>query len=223
QGSQSQPQSQPQPQPQQRTVPANQQQIQQEVQRIKSGEVRLNSLSSRYTLCNAQVSWTVGEGRDQQTVTLASPLNDTNQMRDLLPKLLDKTTTQRGTLIPARVNVNTAPRAVLAALPEMTDADVQTILDRRPPVGGGETVDDVFSTPAWLLTDCNFPGSKMQTLERYVTARTSVYRVQSVGHFDQGGPTARVEAVIDTNGGKPRIVMMRDLTELGRGFDFQSE
>ena len=59
----------------------------------------------------------------------------------------------------------------------------------------------------------------MRTLERYITARSQVYRVQVVGYLDNGGPTARVEAVIDTNLGRPRIVYFRDLTELGKGFD----
>ena len=31
----------------------------------------------------------------------------------------------------------------------------------------------------------------------------------------------RLEAVIDTNNGRPRIVYWRDLTELGKGFDLQ--
>jgi hypothetical protein len=44
-----------------------------------------------------------------------------------------------------------------------------------------------------------------------------VYRVQSVGYFDGPGPMARVEAVIDTNAGRPRIIMWRDVTELGGG------
>ena len=55
--------------------------------------------------------------------------------------------------------------------------------------------------------------------ERYITARTQVYRVQALGYFDGGGPTARIEAVIDTNAGRPRIISWRDLTELGKGFD----
>ena len=59
----------------------------------------------------------------------------------------------------------------------------------------------------------------VQSLEQYITARSQVYRVQSVGHFDSGGPTARVEAVIDTNAGRPRIVYYRDLTGLGKGFN----
>jgi hypothetical protein len=41
--------------------------------------------------------------------------------------------------------------------------------------------------------------------------------VQVLGYFDQGGPAVRLEAIIDVNSGYPRIVMVRDLTELGRG------
>jgi len=54
-----------------------------------------------------------------------------------------------------------------------------------------------------------------------VTARSQVYRVQSMGYFDKGGPVARIEAVIDTNAGQPRIVYWRDISELGKGFDIQ--
>ena len=46
--------------------------------------------------------------------------------------------------------------------------------------------------------------------------------MQALGHFDSGGPTARIEAVIDTNAGRPRIIYWRDLTELGKGFNLQA-
>ena len=57
------------------------------------------------------------------------------------------------------------------------------------------------------------------TLENYVTSGAQTYRVQAVGYFDKGGPAARIEAVVDVNGGKPRIVHWRDLTELNKGFN----
>ena len=63
--------------------------------------------------------------------------------------------------------------------------------------------------------------TKLQALERYVTTRTEVYRIQAIGYFMQGGPLARVEAIIDTNGGNPRIISFRDLSTLGKGFDIQ--
>jgi hypothetical protein len=45
-----------------------------------------------------------------------------------------------------------------------------------------------------------------------------VYSFQVLGHFDQGGPTTRLEAMVDGTKKPPRIVFQRDLTGLGRGF-----
>jgi type II secretory pathway component PulK len=139
-----------------------------------------------------------------------------------LPVMLDKLTTVRGAELPARVNINTAPQAVLAALPGLDDADVQAILDHRPSLSTPASPDSVYQTPAWLITEANLSPSTMQTLDRYITARSQVYRVQALGYFDGGGPTARVEAVIDTNNGHPRFLLWRDLSDLGKGFDLQA-
>ena len=89
----------------------------------------------------------------------------------------------------------------------------------RPSPSSTDAPDPIFRTPAWLITEANLSPKTLQTLDRYITARTQVYRVQVVGYFDSGGPSARVEVVIDTNQGNPRIVYYRDLTELGKGFD----
>jgi DNA uptake protein ComE-like DNA-binding protein len=179
---------------------------------------RPQSISSLYQLINSRVS-IPGNTPQEPSVTYRSPLNDPGNLQQLLPLLLDETTTVRASEIPARVNVNTAPRTVLSALPGLTDADVQNIMDHRPSPEATDTPDPIFQTPAWLITEANFPASTLQTLERYITARSQVYRVQSVGQLDSGGPTARLEAIIDTNLGNPRILYRRDLTKLGRGFD----
>jgi type II secretory pathway component PulK len=174
------------------------------------------SLPSLYALINSTVSITTGTGRNQKTTVYASPFNSTDAIKNTLPLLLDKASTRSSSELPARINVNTAPRAVLACLPGLSDTDVQTIIDNRPTPG---STDLVNTTTAWLLTSANLSPSAVQALESYITARTQVYRLQSVGYFDGGGPAARVEAVIDTNNGQPRIIYYRDLSELGRGFD----
>lgn len=188
---------------------------------ISGGQSRPRSVSSRFELLEGEVYWTAEVNGRQQTFRLRSPLSDRARRDSLLPILLDKTTTQRDTELPARVNVLTAPEEVLACLPGMTDADVRSIVELRPVLGSGEASNSRFQTTAWLLLDANFTVDKMRTLERYITTRSQVYRVQSVGYFGNGGPMARVEAVIDVNNGRPRIVMWRDLTELGRGYNFQ--
>src|SRR5262249_44556943 len=142
-------------------------------------------------------------------------------LQQLLPTLLDKLTTSRDTEIPARVNVNTAPQAVLATLPGLSDADVQNILNSRPNLSSPDAPDSIFDTPAWLITEAGFTPQKLQALEKYITSRSQVFRFQVLGYFDGGGPTTRIEVVIDANGGRPRIIYWRDLTELGKGFDLQ--
>jgi type II secretory pathway component PulK len=136
--------------------------------------------------------------------------------------LLDEVTTNQQAELPARINVNTAPSAVLMTLPNLTDADVQSIVDHRPSPSSSDPPDAIYQTPAWLMTVANFTPSKMQALEKYITARSQVYRIQVLASFDGGGPSARVEAVIDSNGGRPRIIYYRDLTELGKGALMQS-
>jgi type II secretory pathway component PulK len=176
------------------------------------------TIDSLYELINVKVNVA---GRGGQTRRYASPLNDAGTLRATLPQVLDKTTTVRDSDLPARVNVNIAPALVLSALPGLTTDDVQRILDHRPNQSAGEAPDAIFSTPAWLITEANFSADAVRKLEKYVTTRSQVYRLQALGTFDRGGPAARVEAVIDTNGGRPRIIYWRDLSELGKGFVLQ--
>jgi hypothetical protein len=115
----------------------------------------------------------------------------------------------------------TASQTVLNCLKEpagLTDADIQTIVSKRPApdVAGSDLL---YRTSAWLISDCNLPVATVKKLDPYLTSRTQVYRFQALGYFERGGPVARIEAVVDTNMGRPRIAYWRDLSELGRGFD----
>lgn len=175
------------------------------------------NISSVLQLIGSQVSKAGPPGTP--SVVFAFPVADAGAARDLLPKVLDKTTTKSDKELPGRVNVNTAPRDVLKCLPGLEDADVDAIITNRPAPDSAEAADEIFQTPAWLYTEANLPVAKLQALEQYVTARTQVYRFQSVGHFEKDGPVVRVEAVVDTNQGKPRVLYYRDLSELGRAVD----
>jgi type II secretory pathway component PulK len=185
------------------------------------GQSQPKTISSLYELINATVS-IPSTTPNQPAQKYPSPLNDPAQLAQLLPLVLDKLTTQKATELPARVNVLTAPAKVLATLPGITDTDVQAITGKRPSSASTDPVDPIFQTPAWLMTDANLTADKLKALERYITSRSQTYRVQVLGYYDSGGPTARVEAIIDTNNGRPRVIYYRDLTELGKGFDLQT-
>ena len=167
---------------------------------------------------------TIPGSNGQAGTTYPSPMTDSGSIKQYLPMVLDKLTTKKTANLPARINVNTAPSAVLSALapngtPLLDVSTVQSILATRPSNSTSDAPDPIFQTPAWLITEASIPAATLQSLEQYITARSQVFRVQSLGHFDSGGPTVRVEAVIDTNAGRPRILYYRDLTGLGKGFN----
>ena len=127
-------------------------------------------------------------------------------------------------IVEGRININEAPAAVLNAIPGMDDSIVQQIIDRRSQLGGpGDGYD---STPGWLVTENILTLEQMRDIAPWITIRGGVFRVQVMGYFDQGGPMARVEAIIDTTElGIPRILGWSNFSELGEAFDrtlFQS-
>jgi type II secretory pathway component PulK len=174
------------------------------------------AIASIYQLIGTSVL--IPGGRGGGTI-FPCPISGPNAAGTDLPALADQATTVNSMYLPARINVNTASPTVLNGLPGLTTDDVNNILSARPPVGSSGAADPTFSNTAWLYTTANISAIKMIALERYITAQTQVYRIQAFGYFEKGGPVARVEAVVDTNGGQPRILYYRDLTDLGRAID----
>jgi hypothetical protein len=103
--------------------------------------------------------------------------------------------------------------------PVLTADDINQILAKRPAPGSSLAADLEYQTPAWLVTQAKLSPKAMQGIEKYVTSRSQVYRFQVVGYTDGAGPVSRVEAVVDINAGRPRILYFRDLSNLGAGFD----
>ncbi|HYT95300.1 MAG TPA: hypothetical protein VEL76_41665, partial [Gemmataceae bacterium] len=163
-----------------------------------------------------------------------------SQLADLLPKLLDKMTVKKDQQLYGRINLNTASQTVLTALANagtitqttgtgtnqkvtstslLSEADVTTILNTRPPLISTTPPEEVYQSPAWLITQAKLKVSTVKALEKYITTRSQVYRFQVIGYLDGGGPITRLDVAIDTNNGNPRVVHYRDLSELGKGFD----
>ena len=107
----------------------------------------------------------------------------------------------------------------------MTESLAQAILAKRQGADGGPLVDTTGAraTAGWLVIENLVDLPTMQQLDKYVTARGGIYRVNSIGYFDEAGPFMRLEAVIDTTQSKkpPVILFLKDLTELGRGYPQQ--
>jgi type II secretory pathway component PulK len=186
-------------------------------QRIKSV---MDLIGTQVTLPRAQ-----GAKQTDPDVVVPSPLNDPAQVNQLLPLMLEKATAQQAIEMVPRINVNTAPREVLAGLmsngqPLLTDAQVEGILGQR---AGQAPTDPATLTGAWLVTSGVLAPGDYKKVEKYLTGSSMVYRVQAVGYTERAGPLARFEAVIDTNQGAPRFLHVRDLADIEnpRGFPAQ--
>lgn len=159
-----------------------------------------------------------GTPNDVPDYVAYSPLLDPTKLNQMLPDLLNKLTTRQAVEMVPRINVNSAPREVLLAVPNLTEPEVDAILTAR----ANQVLTEVGTvSTAWLVTSGALTTDKFKRVERYLTGSSMVYRVQSIGYTRPNGPVARLEAVIDTNQGAPRFLMVRDLSELENPRGFQ--
>ena len=141
-------------------------------------------------------------------------------MRRYMAQLVENTTVNREKVIRGRINLNRAPQAVLEAVPGMDRAMAGQIAGSQS--SGGFRAAQARRLPTWPLTEGLVNLEKMKEILPYVTVGGDVYRAQVVGFFDDGGPFARAEIVVDATADPPRQVYYKDLRLLGRGYSLQA-
>lgn len=138
-----------------------------------------------------------------------------------LPTLMDTTTATSSTVIAGRININQAPSTLLYGIPGMPDEVVDAIVNIRP--GDPAAIsDENFYHETWLLSEGLVSLEEMKQLMPFVTCGGSVFKAQAVGYFEERGPAARVEAIIDATVRPARVLFWRDLSHLGRGFSIET-
>jgi DNA uptake protein ComE-like DNA-binding protein len=176
-------------------------------------------ITSLYELIGATAQATV----NGSVQTLQSPwMADSGSMTTYLPSLLDTLSTNTDEFTDGRINATQARYETLLTIPGMNEALAETILGKRQGADGAPLVDTTGSraTAGWLVIEGIIDLPTMQQLDPYLTGRGGIYRVNSIGYFDEAGPFTRLEAVIDTTQSKkpPVILFLKDLTDLGRGY-----
>jgi len=152
----------------------------------------------------------------QNSEVLNSPFSeDPASMSSYLPELMENV---QATQYESRVNINQAPRVVLACIPGLSIDLVDQILARRQEDPLAAESDPLLACEAWPLLDGIVDLETMKNLAPYVTTGGSVYRAQVVGYFDEGGPAARVEVIVDATQSPASIVSWKELSHLGRGY-----
>jgi type II secretory pathway component PulK len=160
-------------------------------------------------------------GPQSQPVSMVSPFQsgDKEKLRTSLALLFDKCSLDADYEIPARININTAPADVLSAL-GINQADIEKLLEHRPSPDMDPSTIPYYKTPAWLVTEAELGVDVLKLFSPYITTYSQVYRFQVVGYYELRGPQVRLEVVVDANNGRPRILHWRDLSDLGKGYNF---
>ena len=171
---------------------------------------------SLYDLIDAEVEVEI----DETPTTLISPwTSDPGDLTENLPFLFEEFQLGDAEFTDGRINVNQTRYEVLLGLPDMTEELAAAIVDSNMNAGEvGIATDITRRTTGWLWINGLTDQLTIRKLDRYLTVRGDVYRMTAVGHFDQGGPLVRVEAVVDGTLAPPRIIFQRDLTHLGPGY-----
>jgi hypothetical protein len=175
-----------------------------------------SSLGSLLDLIGTQVTIPGENNAPTQVVPSPWPDNPTGY-RELL-ELYDVVSAGAPPAIAGRINVNLAPRAVLATLPNIDAATVdQILLRRRVDVDPLDPL-NLQRHAVWLLAEGIATLEQMRNWERYVTARGDVYRCQVVGFFDADPSPVRIEVVFERLASPAAVLDRRILKRLGAGF-----
>lgn len=179
-------------------------------------QVAAFSFRSIYDVIDAEVDATI-DGAPQ---TLLSPWTSSG-LADQMPDFEAQFTHVDDEFLDGRINVNIARREVLLAIPNMTESVADQIVEQRPGVESRGAASDQMAgrvSPTWLLSEGLVDLNTFRRLGPWLTTGGDIFSFQTLGHFDQGGPTTRLEARIDATQKPPRVIFQRDLTPLGRGF-----
>jgi hypothetical protein len=173
-------------------------------------------LTSLYQLVGVEIEADI----DGKMETLQSPWT-VDEMPEYLPDLMDTLTISEDEYIEGRINLNQARLEVLLGIPGMTEelaaAIVESQLYDESAAPDPEAV-IAHSTAGWLVFEGLTDLPTLQKLDQYLTGRGDVFRIQTIGYFDAGGPFTRTEAIIDATESPPKVIFQRDLSKLGKGY-----
>ena len=131
--------------------------------------------------------------------------------------IADQLTAGSQNVLSGLINVNTAPREVLACLPGLDDNDVSSLLARR-----SDTSTDV-SCIAWVAEALRpSQGSandafiqKVAGIGSLITVRSFQFSADIVSLSGDGRAFRRCRVVVDATSSPPKVIYRQDLTHLG--------
>ncbi|QDT29818.1 General secretion pathway protein K [Gimesia panareensis] len=180
------------------------------------------SINSIYDLIGSEVETEI----DGTKTTLSSPWPaDASSMTTNLPILHDLLTTTKNQYIEGRIQISEARLETLLGIPEMDETLAHAIVNAQMTVTNGAASTEISQarqTTGWLVIEGLTTIEQMRKLAPYICSGGDVFHVQSLGYFGQSGQMTRMEAIIDGTFIPPRITYVRDLSNLGAGYDLST-
>ena len=130
---------------------------------------------------------------------------------DEFKQIENKITTRPEEEIVGLININTAPREVLMCLPELTEADVASLMDKR---ASSETDTDSI---VWITEVLE--RQKAIDIGGLITTRSFQYSADIISVSGDGRAYRRYKAVFDTQDGEFDTLYWRSFTQLGWPLD----
>lgn len=132
---------------------------------------------------------------------------DSTLSEDEFMQIETEITTENGTMLPGKVNVNTASAAVLACIPGIGDDRAQELVNYR------QSNSAAVNSMAWVTKVL----SRDQVLDAgpYITGQSHQFTADIAAVGKNGRGYRRTRFVFDTTEGAPKIVYRQNLSQLG--------
>jgi hypothetical protein len=151
--------------------------------------------------------------------SLRNPFSsDLGEVRNYLGRLLDAATVDISPITEGRVDVSDAPVEVLAGVPGLDFPTAQRLVQQRSASTNSTSTQQTDSI-AWLLEVVDL--NKLKELEPYLTCRSDVYSVQSVGYRDSQSAVYRITATIDARQNPTQLRDQKVWHPWDRGFPIE--
>jgi DNA uptake protein ComE-like DNA-binding protein len=134
-----------------------------------------------------------------------------------LPVVLDQLTTTFEARLVGLININTADVKVLRAIPGISEAKAELIVQTREGLSS-----ELKQSPAWLFSESVLTAAEFKLAAPHLTARSLQFRFNVVGYSLPSGRYRVYEVVIDTADKQPQILYLRDITRFGLPFPLPS-
>ncbi len=150
----------------------------------------------------------------RDNLTLIGAYYASGMEREDFDEIIDRLTTDGNSqMIAGRINVNTAPEAVLLCLPGLEQSDVDALIQERD-----KSSTDI-ETILWVTEALT--AEKAQGIGRYITIQSAQYSADIVAASGDGRAFTRYYVVVDMAQQTPKIVYKQSLHHVGWPLDPQ--